>query len=386
MGMLAHDLSLATVRMTNDDAIVLGSLCLVQYSPHMKSMHITDGDSNYEVKCLMLRHLSQCCPEVEEMGIRSVCAATIFQAIGSFPKIAKIKCESFGQNPRMSSLDDTVSFPQVETFQWYSVGEHETAVPLIKACSNLRSLSCEGFSMHICLPEVLVSCDKLTSLKLIGECGTVDSDISWVISAIADFGLQLEELFLILSDATIDISNYSMARDDMIIVIKRLKSFKLNIEECFIEDHDDPESSLCSIFISPEVDLRTLRLNTDDESADMIAMMVQGCRRIEKLELSGTADMRSVLMNISASCHQLVDLVLDYQGIVTGPAMKALSQSCPQLKSLNFQAALDAEAYENLALYGGNIIELNLGRRYDRTTRTARSFAASSPLNEPSFK
>jgi hypothetical protein len=147
------------------------------------------------------------------------------------------------------------------------------------------------------------------------------------------------------------------------------------------------EFSICSLFSSPDVDLRFLNICTEVDTSDMIVKMLHGCRNIEKLVISGYADgISTMMMKISANSHRIVDLLLGYGGLVDGKAMKALLQSCHQLTSLGVTSYLDLQAYENLALYGGNLTKLELGNRFLEYPRTSLSFSANSPLYDPNFK
>jgi hypothetical protein len=157
-------------------------------------------------------------------------------------------------------------------------------------------------------------------------------------------------------------------------ILKRLLSFEMNTEN-LISTSADPDSFITSLFSSPGVDLRSLTINTSNENADMIAMMLQGCRNAEKLNLSGRAHISPVISRISAICHQLIDLKLNYDRVVDSPATKTLLKSCCQLQSLTIFANFDVQAYENLALYGGNLLKRRLVGR-------VIYYTPSSPLND----
>jgi hypothetical protein len=78
------------------------------------------------------------------------------------------------------------------------------------------------------------------------------------------------------------------------------------------------------------------------------------------LVLNGNADISRVMIKVSESCYQLVDLNLAYDGQINGVAMRNLLQSCPLVKSLTTKAFIDVQAYEHLAVYGGNLTKLTL--------------------------
>jgi hypothetical protein len=121
----------------------------------------------------------------------------------------------------------------------------------------------------------------------------------------------------------------------------------------------------------------------------MIATMLQGCRNATKLDLSGNENASLVMMTISIGCPQLLDLTLAYNGIVTGSTIRTLLQSCPQLTSLTLKlvAPIDLQAYESLALFGGNLTVLRLHVREGIVIQPGSlSFPADSPLYDPDFK
>jgi hypothetical protein len=387
----------------------LSSLHLVECNPHVKKLKLVANSSkskkvSYSFCVRMMTYLSQRCPEVIWVDINVVPAETVRLAMDSFPKLTTIRRissliissdESFG----MEFDYETSSYPNVEAIQLYCGITDRLWVPLINACPNLKSLDCDVASVRSNLSEILMSCSKLTCLHLSGFDNSLNSIIfDQAISAIAEYGLQLEELEMdICVTWSIAVMRGSKTRDDMITILKRVRSFELNYDVVNIhnyedddddDDDNDSESSICLLFNSPGVDLRSLKIPTYNENADKIALMLQGCRNIEKLNLKarGGEALNPVMMKISAICHQLVDLTLSYAAnFINGGAMQALLQSCKQLEKLELVSYLGVEAYESLALYGLNLQTISL-TSYKPCLQSKLSFTTTSPLNDAKFK
>jgi hypothetical protein len=94
------------------------------------------------------------------------------------------------------------------------------------------------------------------------------------------------------------------------------------------------------------------------------------------------------MIKISDHCRQLVGLKLTYYaGELAGPVIRRLLQSCPLLKSLELNdiISMDIEAYELLAILGGNLAELSLSGQTVMPSQSL-SFGISSPIYESGFK
>jgi hypothetical protein len=119
-----------------------------------------------------------------------------------------------------------------------------------------------------------------------------------------------------------------------------------------------------------------LTFSTYDEDSDRIAIILQGCRNADRLDLHGFADISLVLTSISDSCRQLVGLTLAYDGQVT----RQLLQSCPLLKTLSLSVVhlLDTQVYEQLVLLGGKLTELVLGRETSELTQNLTFLGSNS--------
>jgi hypothetical protein len=368
-----------------DVMIALYSLHLVEYNPHLKMLTIEgDDESGSAFICRMIHYLSQRCPEVKDIAILSMSANIVRLVMDSFPKLTTIECFPM-KNPKSPLSDEAMSYPNIESFVLRNKIADTKFVSLIKACPNLKALVCQGYWLSYDLLDVTLSCSKLVTLHLHLESNRFDVNvIAFLIGTIAEYAIQLQELSIKLPNYCIDIQHNTGTRRDLIRILQRISRLELNLNVP-LNDTDDPESSICSLFSSPGVQLRSMTINTADENADMIAMMLQGCRNIEKLHLRGGVDISPVMMKISASCRQLVDLRLfcNENCFVDGKAMKSLLQSCHQLESLGLCGPLNAEAYESLAVYGGNLIKIELGRWF---VSSVRSFGASSVLYDPSFK
>jgi hypothetical protein len=264
-------------------------------------------------------------------------------------------------------------------------------------------VDCKGRLANHHLHEILVSCGKLVSLKLVDtiyydytEDGNAPEAprgmVVTLLSAIAEYGLQLKELSLCFTNAKVDIECDSRTRSDLVTTIARLRHIDLKIGHTGEDSYCvDDESSICTLFSSPIVDIRSLNIRTYYEDPDKIAMMLQGCQNAEKLNLGGYAFISPVIMTVAASCHQLVHLALDYDGSIEGTAMKMLLQSCRQLNSLIVYASLDLQSYEFLGLYGGNLNKIYLCQSLMADDAYMRggylqSFPTNSPLHDPCFK
>jgi hypothetical protein len=369
-------------------ATAFSSLDLLDHNSHAKKLHIFESRSDNYTKRHMFSRLHQCCPEVEELDI-SASTETICQAMNSFPNITSIECSSSNRDaPLYIPSFEVASYPKIESFKGFCNNQNSGLVQLIRACPNLRSLDCRSELIYHGLSNILISCSKIRCLSLDGAPHhDLFDDIDPILSAIADYGLQVQELLMKFPRTGVDIRSNSSARRDMRSILKRLRSFELEIGFFIIDEGDDPESPICSMFGSSGVDLQHLSFRTYDENAEAIALMLQRCRNIEQLKLRGEKDINPVMMKISANCHQLVDLILDYRGQVEGPAIQNLLQSCQQLKSLTLRAYLNVQAYENLVIYGGNLLKIKLASKDDEVPDSMYlSFPASSPLNNPSFK
>jgi hypothetical protein len=208
-----------------------------------------------------------------------------------------------------------------------------------------------------------------------------------MLMAIADHGLQLKKFSIRIESIIIDIRHAS-TRQALITTINRLHRREIEGLE-FFTDAGDPETSICSLFKSSKVDLRSLAMNTHNANADEIATILRGCRNADTLQLTGKANISNVLMQISDSCHMLVELKLEYDGSINGVVMAAFLQSCLELRSVAFHAALDTDAYEMMAMYGENITDLRLHRKNAgilAASIVAGSFDARSHVYDIDFK
>jgi hypothetical protein len=379
-----------------EDGKVRMALCtlhLIECNPHVKKLVFKDDayreGVSYRILCVLVLYLCQHCPEVSGVTMNCSSLQTLRLVMDSFPKLTTITF-SYRRDVVLPLIDPITSYPNILEISLQSDDKNVEFLPLIKACPNLRTLNCYGPWILYVQHELFMGCRYLTRLSLC-EYGNGyyyrDTRISPLLSALAEHALQLEEFTVRFKYLAISVQKGSLEREDMTRIIKRLRSLDMKI--CITNDDNDPESSLCTLFSTPGVDLRYLSIRTGYESLDVIALMLQGCRNIEKLELVGKMSISLVMMKISASCHQLVDLTLSYSTEVNGEAIKALLQSCHQLKSLYITCELiDVQAYESLAMYGGNLTRLILQFIHDDTLLepATLSIGASSPLYDPSFK
>jgi hypothetical protein len=313
--------------------------------------------------------------------------------MASFPKLSKIKWEwsIIVDFVNMPALGVITSYPTIISFEFYDweLGhDAEVATSLITACPNLTYLKCDGPTLCQVVKEVITSCSKVTTLLLTLDINRdlPQGEVMLLLQAIAAHGLQLKDLTIQLSDLVIDINNASI-RAAMINIIKRLQNFDIDVG--FVTGNADGEpdtsTSICSLFSSPGVDLQTLSISTSNENADQIAMMLRGCRHVDALSLKGEANISEVMMKISGICQLLLCLHLNYNtGQVNRQVMLALLKSCHRLKSLSL--CLELQAYEALALQGGNLINLNLQTSQPASTAAIGAFHPSSPIYDIGFK
>jgi hypothetical protein len=138
------------------------------------------------------------------------------------------------------------------------------------------------------------------------------------------------------------------------------------------------------------IDLQLLTIRTYDEDPDMIAKILKGCRNVYELNLSGRANISQVMIKISKTCCLLETLFLHHRRQVDGTAMKSLLRCCPKLFDMGLDASLNVEAYESLALYGSNLLNLTLDDARAELASVSSyppsSFPSNSLVFDPSFK
>jgi hypothetical protein len=390
----SYTLSMSSTEKTELRMAALSILRLVECNPHVKKLVIYGIEDDYTIDERMIAYLSQHCREVKDVKICTASAESVRLVMASFPSLQKINWRLDVQIEEDSSVipvsGEITCYPNIESFEFYDsmlIRDLEMATALNEACPNLTHLKSGGPQFYRVVRAALTSCRKLTNLSLYLEDDDSISDQAALISmmsAIAQLGLQLKDLSIQLGDVEIDISD-TLTRTSMITTIQRLQ--KLDIEAILLVRDNDAETTISSLFSSPGVDLRSLDINTCEENADQIAVILRGCGNAHTLILQGEANLSDVMMKISLSCHQLVDLKVDFYGEVTGEAMRALLQSCRQMKSLSLLLwkPFQFQAYEALALHGGNITSLVI-RSITIASSTVGAFIVSSPLYDPGFK
>jgi hypothetical protein len=371
----------------------LATLRLIECNPHVKKLIIAEIDNEdeecYAINNRMINYLGQHCREVKDVEIYNASIEAIRLAMASFPNLTNMDSNIRRKNGAVPAVGEVTCYPSIESFHFSSQDEtdYETMSALVKACPNLTYLDCGGGWMFYGLKEALMSCSKLKYLSLCGNLsdnhhGTNRLTVSTMLLAIVEHGLQLQDLSLYMGKLDFDLRKapirYSLKR-----IIQRVRELAISVR-CFVTNAHDPETSIGSLFSSPGVDLRSLHINTYDESADQIAMLLQGCRNVSKLFLQGKANISEVLMKISAKCHQLVELSLYYDVSISGKAMLTMLQSCRQLRSLALSKACEIQAYEALAMHGGNLTNLSLYQRV--IPGTIAEFEISSPIYDTDFK
>jgi hypothetical protein len=384
-------LALNSVKLDDQQIEALSALNLIECNPHVQEL-VIDEDHIFTVGGRMIPYLAKRCREVKKVRITSASAESVRLVMASFPNLSRINvywCSSI-EYDSLPDLGEKTSYPSIESFHCIDdSGLHDDmSRTLIKACPNLTSFDCSGPSICYLVADVLASCRKVTdlALKIDNEDESDERELAPMLSAIAEHGLQLKELSINLSDVNINIDD-AMIRNAMVRIIQRLRKLRFTVQGYMLyeSDSDDAlDASLCSLFDSTGVDLQSLEIDTSNDNSDQIAMLLQGCRNADRLILDGTAKISEVLMKISHNCNQLVELELHFAGSINDAAMRALLQSCRQLRSLKLRNALEIEAYEALALHGGSLTQLILCPQ--QLASNVGRFATGSSLYNPSFK
>jgi hypothetical protein len=374
---VANDLS--------DDGCMGSVFHLIECNPQLKKLMIYVNDSNRAPNEHAFTYLRQRCQEVKNIDITTTSAEIFHLAMASFPNVLSVAwtCLNSSSFPIEPQGQLTFFYPNVESLMLHTRLDSDAAnvSSLIKACPNLKSLKNLGPFNLRGLPEIMRSCSRMTYMLLhFFRSNDFDRyDFAPMISAMADYGLQLAELNICLPGTIIDIRNDSI-RNAFPRLINRLKCFNLTNFEC------DPDVSICDLFNSPDADLRSLSINTSNESLDKLALLLRSCRNADRLDLKGDADISQVMVKVSDSCRQLVSLQLSYNGRIQGAAMLTLMRSCPLLKRLIVKASLDVQAYEHIAYYGENLICLCLASPTLPRVTEGHSFDVKSPIYDTNFK
>jgi hypothetical protein len=363
---------------------------LIGLNPLVKKLTIKENANNCTYGH-MFGYLAQHCREVKEVRMFTGSAEAIRLAMTSFPNLSAIHggSPSSGCSFDISLyLGELSWYPKIVYFDFMGLNKDQdlgACLSLIKACPNLRTLACTGSWFCQGQIEVISSCRRLATLILY-YFESAHHNAAPMLSAIAEYGLQLKELYIYSHNLIIDLRNHA-TRYDFTKIMNRLKIFHLiaGAEDLIYDDNQ----SISSLFSSPDIDLQSLCTKTFDESSDGIAIMLRGCSRANRLELSGKANINEVVTKISDHCLQLADLTLKFKGQVDGAAMRMLLlQSSCQLTSLSLQANYNLQVYEHLAFHGGNKTKLILHRDQSPQSPeyTCMSFDTSSPICETSFK
>jgi hypothetical protein len=224
------------------------------------------------------------------------------------------------------SFTSIKSHPNIESFTFSNSSGADTTdvLPFIAACPNLKSLTCIGPRLFQLVNKIIVSCKRLASVHLSSD-GHDDQGIFPMLLAIAEHGLQLKDLRIDVSKMNIRVRNENIS-NALVKIVKRFQCFEFKSRSFY--NAADPDRSICSLFSSSDIDLRSLSVNSCSEDVDSVTAMLRGCHNAEQLNLEGCADISDVMIKVSNSCHQLVDLCLSFCGRVDGAAMRGLLQSC----------------------------------------------------------
>jgi hypothetical protein len=331
--------SLSMKRSDQQHMLAFSFLRLVECNSHVKKLTIEQNSDDYSIESRMINYLSQHCGDLQELMICSASEETARLMMASFRKLSTFAWITFtGENlDSIPTLGEITSYAHIKSFALYQ-SDYDVVLntTFIKVCPNLSSLDLKyvGTRIFHSLKDIMASCRSLTklSLSLDGNNDFSDEDRTTVpmLLAIAEHGLQLGDFHMNFYQVDIDLRD-ELTRYAMASIIKRLRKFQIKVRK-FLTNADDPDTSLCSLFSSPGVDLRSLDIRTYDENADQITILLR-CGNAETLTLNGTSNIFEVMVKISFSCRRLVDISLDYVGPINGEAMRVLLQSCLQLRS-----------------------------------------------------
>jgi hypothetical protein len=369
---------------------ILSTLRLVECSPHINTLSLFVGDQKYTLyKRIIVDYLSQHCQHVTKIVISIASAEAVRLLLASFPNLSKIDWYRMSDDHFVPIVTQRkiASYPNIKDFDCFDQSglNSEEIISLMKACPNLIHLTCIGRWLCHAMREVM-TLRGLKSIVLHHErCKNLPGEeVTPILFMIADHCLQLKELIIILG-TDIDLRTL-LIRNAMKCIIMRLSKLLIDITS-LRTDHENPETSICSLFSSPGVDLRSLEFNTYDENADQIAAILKGCQNANKLKLEGQTSISEVMLKITDSCHQLVDLEIYYHGSVNGEAMLALLKSCHQIRSLMCRTPLEVKAYEALALHGGGLTSLKISScRAPSDIYNVGGFPVDSHLYDSGFK
>jgi hypothetical protein len=257
---------------------------------------------------------------------------------------------------------------------------HPDILDIILACRNLKSLRSQGRWIYPAAQEIFTHCTKLEDMDIsLPDFNSLEhpSKFGDLIETMARDAVNIKKLAVDVNGYDRDILQNPSVYTSFAKIVNRLRHF--SYQTWSLDEADHACTNIYSLFgDQTNKHLESLHISTDRNDAEMISIMLQRCPNLRKLTCEGYADM-SLVMKLTASCHELLDLTLSYVGQLDGAAMKCLLNSCPMLEILDLSAVYRMDAYESLALHGNNLVELCLFSRQP-IVRQPRSFADESSL------
>jgi hypothetical protein len=348
-------------------------------------------------------YLAEHAEGLEEILFYGSSAQNVIETLKVFRNLTSVtwfQAEDSVWTKDLSDLMSIPDFPNIKKFDLtYAVSSLEPQVTsaIISACSNLTHLKCIGKWMVDGLKNVLMSCRNLTYLDITNHHSALRVGVfNQLMPLIAEFASSLRSLKVAQFLAERNLSKLDLRSPIILSAMKsilcRLHHLGVGVGVGITAERGDIS---CMFDPSPSsnIDLKSLRLQTDDCNPDMIVKLLRGCRNAHELDLSGKANVSQVMMEIADSCRKLVTLRLIYEGELDGSALKSLLQSCPNIENLTLGASLDVLAYESLGIYAGSVTFLCLGSSSTQASTQAPSISSdsssipsTSPIFDPSFK
>jgi hypothetical protein len=342
-------------------------IVFISFKDHISDNGLDGDELNLHKDIRLVQYLAIHARDLLEIELHGTTAECMIEVMALLPNLTSI---DWNQDPfdvwAKISPDDTVisTHPSIKSFKWSSnaIGfSGQVTSTIFKACSNLTRLNCVAPWAVERIRDILVSCKSLTELSVLFpiEYEPIEGMVEQVVVDIAQHGQRLKSVSMCMSytPKKLDL-RLPTTKTALKTIIRRVKylDLKINAELGDITSLFEASTGLGS----SAIDLQRLKIQTNDDDVDMIAKVLKACPDVEKLHLEGNANISKLLMTVSESCHQLVNLNLKYLGRINGSVMRSFLQSLPQLHDFTLRSSLDLLAYESLALYGNNLTCLSL--------------------------
>jgi hypothetical protein len=313
-----------------------------------------------------IQYVLENCQQVMHLTLSSLMVDDMLMAVSCCPKLTDVKIHdiaiqenSFKTWPKPTiHCEHIVSLSVNEALESSREVIHPDILGLISACTNLESLYCEGNWILRAAQAIFPCCIMLEELSILLNDASQNypSLFADLVYHIATHCHHLKKFdFIFCDNPRLDMRTESI-HSSLRTIISRLNSF-------IYANRGSSESDkgfISSIFDNLRSNLTELDIATEYDDADMIGVMLRQCDEVQSLEVNGRTDICPVVIKVSESCHLILDLRINYEGILDGLAMKTLLVSCPLLKEIDLSTFYHVDAYESLALYGNNLTEIRL--------------------------